>query len=75
MSYCAINLKTESGDSYTLLVEYRHTSDITPYLEDILEEELAYVYEVQVDSGVDSNLDNFIENLIWNKIKQLEETK
>lgn len=73
MAYCAVGLKTESGDDYTVLVEYRHTSDISSYLADILDEDMSYVSSVQVDSGVDSNLDDFIENLIWEKVNSVEE--
>lgn len=73
MTYCAVGLKTESGDSYTVLVEYRMTSDIPAYLADILQDEISYVSSIQVDSGVDSNLDDFIENLIWEKVNSAEE--
>ena len=65
MAYCAVGLNTESGDHYIILVEYTVTSDIVPYLTDMLEEGMSYISDVKVDSGVDSNLDDFIENLIW----------
>lgn len=75
MAYCAVGLKTESGDSYTVLVEYRNLSDIPAYLYDILDEELGYVSEVSVDSGVDSGLEYKIESEIWTQVKVLEDNQ
>ena len=75
MAYCAVGLKTESGDSYTVLVEYRSLSDIPAYLYDILDEELGYVSEVSVDSGIDSELDDKIEGEIWAQVKVLEDNQ
>lgn len=74
MAYCAVNLKTESGDSYTVLVEYRTLRGISEYLHEILEDELAYVYEVKVDSGIDSEEDDKIEGEIWRQIEVLKES-
>lgn len=71
MAYCAIGLKTESGDSYTVLVEYRTISDVPLYLYDTLDEELGYVSEVSVDSGVDADLDDSIEAEIQAQIEIL----
>lgn len=68
MAYCAVGLKTESGDSYTVLVEYRTLSDIPQYLYEILDKELSYVSEVEVDSGIDSEQDDKIEGVIWEKV-------
>ena len=68
MAYCAVNLKTESGDSYTVLVGYRDLSDIPEYLYEILDEELSYVSELQVDSGIDAEQDDKIEAVIWEKV-------
>ena len=75
MAYCAVNLKTESGDSYTVLVEYRSIKGISEYLHEILEDELAYVCEVEVDSGVDSDEDDKIKAEIWRQIEVLEESR
>ena len=72
MAYCAVGLKTESGDSYTVLVEYRSLSDIPVYLYDIFDEELGYVSEVTVDSGVSPDLDDKIEAEIQSQVKVLE---
>lgn len=72
MAYCAVNLKTESGDSYTVLVEYRSFSDIPTYLHSILDDEFAYVSEVEVDSGVDAPTDDKIEEKILNAVKTFE---
>lgn len=73
MAYCAVGLKTESGDSYTVLVEYRTILAIPEYLHEILDEELAYVYDIQVDSGIDAEEDDKIEALIWKQIEVLKE--
>lgn len=73
MAYCAVGLKTESGDSYTVLVEYRTTLAIPEYLHELLDEELAYVYDIQVDSGIDAQEDDKIEALIWKQIEVLKE--
>lgn len=75
MAYCAVGLKTESGDSYTFLVEYRNLSDISAYLYNILDEELGYVSEVSVDSGIDSELDDKVESEIWAQVKVLEDNQ
>lgn len=69
MAYCAVGLKTESGDSYTVLVEYRRVSDVPAYLYDIFDEELGYVSEVDVDSGVSPELDDEIEDKIRTEIR------
>lgn len=65
MKYCAVGLKSESGDSYTVLVEYQSKEDVPKYLKDIFEEEFTFISEVQVDSGVDSDTDDSIENVIY----------
>lgn len=65
MAYCTVGLKSESGDSYTVLVEYRSKEDVSKYLKDIFEEEFTFISEVQVDSGVDSDTDDSIENVIY----------
>ena len=73
MAYCAVGLKTESGDSYTFLVEYRTILAIPEHLHELLDEELAYVYDIQVDSGIDAEEDDKIEALIWKQIEVLKE--
>ncbi len=75
MAYCAVGLKTESGDSYTVLVEYRSVSDVPAYLYDIFDEELGYVSEVDVDSGVSPELDDKIEAEIRAQVKVLEDNQ
>lgn len=75
MAYCAVGLKTESGDSYTVLVEYRSLSDIPSHLYDIFDEELGYVSEVTVDSGVNPDLDDKIEAEILAQVKVLEDNQ
>lgn len=74
MAYCAVGLKTESGDSYTLLVEWRTLSDISAYLYDILDEELGYVYDISVDSGISPELDDQIVAEIKSKVSILRES-
>ena len=73
MAYCAVNLKTESGDRYTVLVEYRNISDIPKYLHEVLDEELAYVYGIEVDSGIDGDEDDKIRMEIHKVIEELKE--
>lgn len=73
MAYCAVGLKTESGDSYTILVDYRNDEEVAEYLYDILDEELGYVFEVSVDSGIDAEKDDKLEEVVWNKIRSLEQ--
>lgn len=73
MAYCAVGLKTESGDSYTVLVEYRTILAIPEHLHELLDEELAYVYDIQVDSGIDAEEDDKIGALIWKQIEVLKE--
>ena len=65
MAYCAVGLNSESGDIYTVLVEYRSKEDVAKYLKYIFEEEFTFIIEVQVDSGVDSDTDDSIENVIY----------
>ena len=74
MKYCAVSLRTESGDSYVFLCKYKELDDIVEqYLYDQMGEELAYVYEVDVDSGESAEKDDEIENVIWSKINSMEE--
>lgn len=73
MAYCAVGLKSESGDSYTVLVEYRVYGDVAKYLQDIFEDEFEYISEVQVDSSIDSDTDDKIENVIHAAIAATKE--
>lgn len=72
MKYCAVSMKTESGDLYTFLVQYEQMDEIPVRLLDWMDDELAYVYKVQVDSGVDSHQDSEIETHIQNFINCME---
>ncbi len=74
MKRCAVAVRTESGDSYVFLCEYKELDDIVEnYLYDQMDEELAYVYEVLVDSGESAEKDDEIEAVIWNKINSMEQ--
>jgi len=73
MAYCAVGLKTESGDDYTILVEYRNISEVPEYLYEILDDELGYVYSVEIDTGVSPEEDEKISSLVYQKIENLTE--
>lgn len=73
MAYCAAGLKTESGDDYTILVEYRNISEVPEYLHEILDDELGYVYSVEIDTGVSPEEDEKISSLVYQKIENLKE--
>lgn len=72
MSYCAVSAKTESGDDYVFLIEYRKQSDITKHILDALGEEAAYIYSYLVDTGVSFEEDQLVEAAIAEAIKQSE---
>lgn len=72
MKYCAVAIKTESGDLYSFLVQYEQVDEVPVRIHDWMDEELAYVYEMQVDSGVDAVLDDEIVAQIQNFIDNME---
>lgn len=73
MKHCAVMTVTESGDSDVHLIEWSYGTDITDFLKDRMDEELAYVYEVKVDSGVDAEADDFIKTVIKECIEEMKE--
>lgn len=70
MAYCAVGLKTESGDDYIFLIEYRNLEDVTKYILDALGEEAAYVYDYNVDTGVSSDEDKAVKGAVSEAIDQ-----
>lgn len=72
MKYCAVALKTESGDLYSYLVEYNEVCEVPVRIHEWMDEELAYVYELQVDSGIDPDVDEEIEAQIYAFINDME---
>ena len=72
MKYCAVAIKTESGDLYSFLVQYEQVDEVPVRIHDWMDEELAYVYEMQVDSGVDADTDDEIKVQIQNFIDNME---
>lgn len=64
MNYCAVGLRTESGDDYVFLVQYLNVQDVVEYLKDQLEEEFEYISHVQVDSGMGVEQDYKIRGAI-----------
>lgn len=64
MKYCAVAMKTESGDLYSYLIQYNEVCEVPVRIHERMDEELAYVYEIQVDSGIDSDVDSEIGALI-----------
>lgn len=73
MKYCAVSTKTESGDDYVFLCQYNKVSEVVDHIFDQMDEELAYVYTVSVDSGESAEKDDKIENAIWEKINSMEQ--
>lgn len=73
MKHCAVMTVTESGDSDVHLIEWSYETDITDFLKDRMDEELAYVYEVKVDSGVDTEVDDYIKSVIEEEIEEMKE--
>lgn len=73
MKHCAVMTVTESGDSDIHLIDWNYETDITDFLKDRLDEDLAYVYEVKVDSGVDAEADNYIKSVIKECIEEMRE--
>lgn len=61
MGYCAVSARTESGDDYVFLIEYRKQSDITDHILDVLGEEAGYIYNYSVDTGVSFEEDQMVE--------------
>lgn len=73
MKHCAVMTVTESGDSDVHLIPWSCGADITDFLKDRMDEELAYVYEVKVDSGVDAEVDDYIKSVIEEEIEEMKE--
>lgn len=72
MKCCAVAIKTESGDLYSFLVQYEQVDEVPVRIHDWMDEELAYVYEMEVDSGVDADTDDEIKVQIQNFIDNME---
>lgn len=74
MKHCAVMTVTESGDSDVHLIRWSYGTDITDFLKDRMDEDLAYVYEVKVDSGVDADMDDYIKTVIKGCIEEIKES-
>ena len=72
MKYCAVAIKTESEDLYSFLVQYEQVDEVPVRIHEWMDEELAYVYEMQVDSGIDADTDDEIKVQIQNFIDNME---
>lgn len=72
MKYCAVAMKTESGDLYSFLVEYKEVCEVPIRIHEWMDEELAYVYDWEVDSGIDPEVDTEISVHIQNFINNME---
>ena len=73
MKHCAVMTVTESGDSDVHLIQWSYGTDITDFLADRMDEELAYVYEVKVDSGESADVDDYIKSVIKECIEEMKE--
>lgn len=73
MKHCAVMTVTESGDSDVHLIDWSCGTDITDFLKDRLDEELAYVYEVKVDSGESSEMDDYLKSVIKEYIEEMKD--
>ncbi|WP_443698946.1 hypothetical protein [Pseudomonas sp.] len=69
--YCAVSLRTESGDSYVFCIEYKVLQDIVNHIEDYLGDELGYIYEINVDSAVSAERDDEIVKVIIDKLSSM----
>lgn len=73
MKHCAVMTVTEFGDSDVYLIDWTYAEDITDFLKDRWDEELVYVCEVKVDSGIDAEADDFIKSIIKECIEEMKE--
>lgn len=73
MKHCAVMTVTESGDSDVHLIQWSYETDITDFLLDRMDEELAYVCEVKVDSGESAEMDDYINSAIKECIEEMQE--
>ena len=74
MAYCAVSVRTESGDDYVFLIEYRTHSDITKKILGDLGEDAGYVYTYSVDTGVSLEEDKLVEEAVQEAIDQAQNT-
>lgn len=44
MAYCAVSMRSESGDDYVFLIDYKTPEEIKEKLKQDLGEELGYIY-------------------------------
>ena len=72
MGYCAVSVRTESGDDYVFLIEYRVHSDITKKILGDLGEEAGYIYTYSVDTGVSLEEDQMVEEAVQEAIDQAQ---
>ena len=73
MSYCAVCVKSESGDSYVFLIKYEKREDVSKYLFNTMGEEMQYVYEAIVDTEQGREESDKITQEIYNFIEGMEE--
>jgi len=74
MNYCAVSLRTESGDDYVFLIEYNTYEDITNKVLDSLGEEAEWVYTWSVDTGSSTEENEAVDQAVADAIKQSENT-
>lgn len=71
--YCAVHVKTESGDDHVFCLHYNEYAEITRQIEDWMFDELAYVSSVNVDSMISAEEDDFIQQFIIRQASELRE--
>ena len=74
MNYCAVSVRTESGDDYVFLIEYRTHADITKKILDDLGEEAGYIYTWSVDTGISCEEDDAVEKAVADAVEQAQNT-
>lgn len=72
MSYCAVSVRTESGDDYVFLIEYRTHADITKKILGDLGEEAGYIYTWNVDTGISYEEDQAVEKAVVEAVEQAQ---
>lgn len=73
MKHCAVMTVTESGDSDVHLIQWSYGTDITDFLKDRMDEDLASVCDVKVDSGESADMDDYINGVIKECIEEMKE--
>lgn len=74
MKYCAVAVKTESGDSYVFLVRYEKPEDVPAFIYDVMCSEMLYIGDVDVDTAYSLEEDDRITQEIYNYIDSMGES-